>query len=127
MSSTAKTSRLAAKFAIVTGLHPDIVHHPNSANDKPFTGGSSGYGAGIAKLCASQGAKVLVADINEDGGKRTIQSMPDSMRFHKANVANADDWECLVDLQRSRFGDMHCPVNNPPRVPRTVIRDISPV
>ena len=53
-----------------------------------------------------------MADINEDGGKRTVQSMPESMRFHKANVAQASDWKRLVEATLEAFGGIHCLVNN---------------
>ena len=53
-----------------------------------------------------------MADINEDGGKRTVQSMPDSMKFHKANVAKASDWKSLVEATLEAFGSIHCLVNN---------------
>ncbi|KAM0795503.1 oxidoreductase [Usnea florida] len=93
MSAIAKAGRLAGKVAIVTG-------------------GGSGYGAGIATLFAEQGAKVVVADINEDGGKRTIGAMPDSMRFHKTNVAKEGDWRSLVEATQRAFGSINCLVNN---------------
>ena len=54
----------------------------------------------------------MVADINEDGGKRTIQSKPDSMRFHKANVAKESDWKTLVEVTQEAFGSINCLVNN---------------
>lgn len=93
MSAVAKAGRLAGKVAIVTG-------------------GGSGYGAGIATLFAEQGAKVVVADINEDGGKRTTRAMPDSMRFHKTNVAKEGDWKSLVEATQGAFGSINCLVNN---------------
>ena len=63
-------------------------------------------------MFAEQGAKVVVADINEDGGKRTVQSMPDNMKFHKANVAKQSDWKSLVEATHSAFGGIDCLVNN---------------
>lgn len=54
-------------------------------------GGGSGYGAGITKAFAEQGAKVMVADINENGGKKTASAMPESIRFHKTNVTRERD------------------------------------
>ena len=54
-----------------------------------------------------------MADIDEDAGKRTVQSMPESMRFHKANVARASDWKSLVEATLEAFGGgIHCLVNN---------------
>ncbi|KAG6985292.1 succinate--CoA ligase [ADP-forming] subunit beta, hydrogenosomal [Physcia stellaris] len=93
MSTLAKASRLAGKVAIVTGA-------------------GSGYGAGIAKTFAQQGAKVVVADINENGGKQTVDAMPDSMKFHYTNVAKLNDWKSLVEATQDAFGKIDCLVNN---------------
>lgn len=54
----------------------------------------------------------MVADINEDGGKRTVQAMPNSMKFHKANVAKESDWKRLVEATQVAFGSINCLVNN---------------
>ena len=54
----------------------------------------------------------MVADINEDGGRRTVQSMPDSMRFHKANVTKESDWKSLVGYTQEAFGSIDCLINN---------------
>ncbi|KAL8802212.1 MAG: hypothetical protein Q9200_006664 [Gallowayella weberi] len=93
MSSIAKAGRLAGKVAIVTG-------------------GGSGYGAGIARRFAEQGAKVVVADINEDGGRRTVEAMPDRMKFHLANVTKEHDWKTLVEVTQDAYGGIDCLVNN---------------
>ena len=55
---------------------------------------------------------MVVADINEDGGKRTVAAMPDSMRFHKTNVAKESDWKRLVEATQTAFGSINCLVNN---------------
>lgn len=54
----------------------------------------------------------MVADINEDGGKRTVQAMPDSMRFQKANVTKRSNWKGLVEATQVAFGPVNCLVNN---------------
>ena len=54
----------------------------------------------------------MVADINEDGGKGTVSAMPDSMIFHKANVAKESDWQRLVEATQAAFGSINCLVNN---------------
>ena len=74
-------------------------------------GGGSGYGAGIAKHFSDQGARVVVADINEDGGKRTVEAMPNSI-FHKTDVSKERDWKTLVEATKDTFGGIDCLVNN---------------
>ncbi|CAG9984534.1 unnamed protein product [Clonostachys byssicola] len=76
------------------------------------TGGGSGYGEGIAKRFALEGAKVLIADINERGGKDVASSLPDSISFFKADVGNQEDWRKLVEVAKSRYGRLDCLVNN---------------
>ncbi|KAH6972330.1 hypothetical protein BKA56DRAFT_635357 [Ilyonectria sp. MPI-CAGE-AT-0026] len=87
------SSRLAGKVAIVTG-------------------GGSGYGEGIAKRFAQEGAKVLIADINERGGKTVSQHMPNSISFIRADVAVEGDWHKLIEAAKSRYGRLDCLVNN---------------
>ncbi|KAH8667710.1 hypothetical protein BGZ61DRAFT_498225 [Ilyonectria robusta] len=87
------SSRLAGKVAIVTG-------------------GGSGYGEGITKRFAQEGAKVLIADINERGGKTVSQHMPNSISFIRADVAVEGDWHKLIEAAKSRYGRLDCLVNN---------------
>lgn len=75
-------------------------------------GGGSGYGEGIVKRFAQEGAKVLIADINEEGGRRVSKTMPDSISFLQTNVAQQGDWEKLLDTAQSRYGRMDCLINN---------------
>ena len=41
-----------------------------------ITGGSSGIGQAAAKLFAREGAKVVIADINVEGGEETARHVP---------------------------------------------------
>lgn len=63
-------------------------------------------------MFADQGAKVVVADINIDGGRRTVSDRPESMRFHETNVAKENDWKSLVEATQDAFGGIDCLVNN---------------
>ena len=58
------------------------------------TGGGSGFGAGIAKRFAQEGAKVIVADINAEGGARVAREVGGS--FVQADVTKGSDWAKLV-------------------------------
>ena len=55
---------------------------------------------------------MVVADINENGGQQTVDVMPESMKFHKADVTNEKDWKLLVEATQDAFGHIDCLVNN---------------
>jgi 3-oxoacyl-[acyl-carrier protein] reductase len=58
------------------------------------TGAGSGFGAGIARRFAEEGAKVIVNDINAEGGERVAKDIGGT--FVKADVTKGDDWSRLV-------------------------------
>ena len=55
---------------------------------------------------------MVVADINENGGKQTVDALPESMKFHRADVTKATDWKLLVEAAQDTFGGIDCLVNN---------------
>ena len=58
------------------------------------TGGGSGFGAGIARRFAEEGARVLVADINAAAGEKVAREVGGS--FQRADVTQSEDWAALV-------------------------------
>jgi len=58
------------------------------------TGAGSGFGAGIAKRFADEGAKVIVADINAQAGERVAREV--GGKFAHADVTKGGDWAKLV-------------------------------
>jgi 3-oxoacyl-[acyl-carrier protein] reductase len=58
------------------------------------TGGGSGFGAGIAQRFAQEGAKVVVADINAQGGERVAKEVGGT--FVQADVTKTGDWAKLI-------------------------------
>jgi hypothetical protein len=112
MASAAQSgTRLKGKVAIVTGSSPIFpLRHPTWLTG--HTGGGSGYGEGIAVRFASEGAKVIIADINDDGGARVAGIIPDNMAFFHANVAQAEDWAKLMEFATTTFGTVDILVNN---------------
>ena len=63
------------------------------------TGAGSGFGEGIAKRFAQEGCKVLVNDINVEGGERVareVNAAGGKAAFFKADVAKNSDWAAMV-------------------------------
>lgn len=54
------------------------------------TGGGSGLGAATAKQLVSRGAKVLLADVNEDAGVAVAEQIGRAVRFVKTDVTSED-------------------------------------
>jgi len=59
-----------------------------------ITGAGSGFGAGIARRFAQEGATVLVNDVNADAGMRVAREI--GARFVQADVTKGEDWAKLV-------------------------------
>jgi len=58
------------------------------------TGAGSGFGEGIARRFAQEGAAVLVNDINAKGGERVAKEI--GARFVQGDVTQGEDWARLV-------------------------------
>lgn len=77
------------------------------------TGGASGIGKAIVELFVKEGAKVVVADLNEKLGDQLIDSLGDSnIIFVKADASSAEDNKKIVDVAIENFGALHIAVNN---------------
>jgi 3-oxoacyl-[acyl-carrier protein] reductase len=74
------------------------------------TGGGSGFGEGIAKRFAEEGAKVVVADIDEKNGSRVAKAL--NAFFVRADVAKSADWARLVAESSTRHGRLDSIINN---------------
>jgi 3-oxoacyl-[acyl-carrier protein] reductase len=66
------------------------------------TGAGSGFGAGIAKRFADEGARVIVNDINVDAGSRVAKDVGGS--FVQADVTKSVDWAKLVAAAGAQLG-----------------------
>src|SRR5258706_11591198 len=74
------------------------------------TGAGSGFGAGIAKRFAEEGAKVVIADIDEKNGSRIAREL--NSTFIKTDVTRGSDWAKLVQECVSSSGRLDVVVNN---------------
>jgi NAD(P)-dependent dehydrogenase (short-subunit alcohol dehydrogenase family) len=76
------------------------------------TGGASGIGAGTVRRFAEEGARVVVADIQVDAGKRLAAELGDAARFIEVDVADEHAVAAAVDLAVAEFGRLDCMFNN---------------
>ena len=57
------------------------------------TGGAQGQGEAEVRRFVAEGARVLVADVNEDRGRALEQELGEGVRFARLDVAEAQDWQ----------------------------------
>jgi len=79
------------------------------------TGAAAGIGRATAEVFAREGASVVVADIDVDGGNDTVARVEASggeASFVRADVSLRDDVHGMVQHAVERFGGLDCAVNN---------------
>jgi 3-oxoacyl-[acyl-carrier protein] reductase len=76
------------------------------------TGAASGFGEGMAKRFAEEGARVVVADLNGPGAERVAGEIGQAAVACKADVSQRADVEAMVKLATGRFGRLDIMVNN---------------
>ena len=87
------TMRLANKVALVTGA-------------------GSGFGAGIARTFAREGAKVAIVDINQTAARDVAAAIGASALAVHADVSQRSDVETAVQATVAAFGGLDILVNN---------------
>ena len=74
------------------------------------TGGASGFGEGIVRRFAAEGAKVVIADLNADTAQKIAREI-DGLAV-QTDVSKAADVKALAEATVARFGDIDILVNN---------------
>lgn len=75
------------------------------------TGGASGIGRASCVALAREGARVVVADINEVGGQATVEQIGDAACFQYLDVSRECDWEAATTKALETFGRLDILVN----------------
>lgn len=76
------------------------------------TGAASGIGAETARVFVANGARVVVADFQEEAGAKVAAQLGERARFIRCDVTKEADVAAAVDLAVSAFGQLDVMVNN---------------
>ena len=91
------SGRLAEKVALVTGA-------------------GGGIGRETCRLFASEGARIVAVDVNEESGQETVAEIeaddPGAAIFVRADVADSDDCQAMVAAAEESFGRLDVLFNN---------------
>ena len=80
-----------------------------------ITGASSGIGRATARIFAREGARLVLADVAEDGGQETLQTVKDmgaEAIFVKTDVSKSAEVDRMVATAVSTYGRLDCAFNN---------------
>lgn len=77
-----------------------------------ITGSAQGMGAEHARLFISEGAKVVLTDLNEEKGQALAAELGENAVFVKQNVTSEADWATVLATAEEKFGPVNVLVNN---------------
>jgi 3-oxoacyl-[acyl-carrier protein] reductase len=79
------------------------------------TGAGQGIGLETAKLYASEGAKIVIADINEDSGAKAVEEITSTggtASFVRTNIAKSTEAKNLMSETQNIYGNIDILLNN---------------
>lgn len=77
-----------------------------------ITGGANGQGAAESRLFVDEGARVVIADVDDDRGKVLADELGESAVYAHLDVSNEEDWAGVVQSAESTFGRLDVLLNN---------------
>ncbi len=76
------------------------------------TGGASGVGREDCLLLAREGARVIITDVDQDGGRALAKEIGEPSMFLRHDISSEDDWKTVMAAIQDRFGHVDAVVNN---------------
>ena len=82
-----------------------------------ISGAAQGMGASHARILAAEGASVMIADLQEAGGRELAKEINETSgrtaaAFTRLDVTSLSDWTAAVEKTVTTFGNLHILVNN---------------
>ncbi|MFC9356052.1 glucose 1-dehydrogenase [Rhodococcus sp. NPDC057014] len=77
-----------------------------------ITGAAVGMGAAHARLFVSEGAQVVISDINAIDGEKLAEELGSNAIYLKHDVTDPQSWESVLDQAQAAFGPVTVLVNN---------------
>lgn len=79
-----------------------------------ITGGTSGIGEATVRLFAAEGARVVIADIQDERGRRLAEELGEGAvaSYHHTDVLREGDIAGVLDHALATFGRLDCLFNN---------------
>ncbi|RQT44146.1 glucose 1-dehydrogenase [Burkholderia cepacia] len=77
-----------------------------------ITGAARGQGEAEARRFVAEGARVVIADVLDDAGRRVAAELGAAARFQHLDVTSEAGWQAAVDATLAHFGRLDILVNN---------------
>lgn len=90
-----------------------------------ITGAASGLGREDALLFAREGAKVVITDLNEEGGNAVAREIGEAALFIRHDITSETGWQEVIGTTEAHFGGVDILVNNAAILAYGTIEDTS--
>lgn len=77
-----------------------------------ITGGASGIGRATVEVFTAAGARVVIADVNDDAGEALAKEIGDAAIYQHTDVSKAEQVQALVDRAVDKFSALDIMFNN---------------
>jgi NAD(P)-dependent dehydrogenase (short-subunit alcohol dehydrogenase family) len=77
-----------------------------------ITGGANGIGQATAEVFVEEGARVVIADVDDAAGENAVGALGDAAAFRHTDVSDGESVRAVVEHTVEHFGALHVMVNN---------------